>query len=320
MDILYKISKELGLGTLLEPPHQLHGGFIHRMYALFTDRGRYAVKLLNPHIMARPTAMENFRRAEALESMLEETDLPILPALSFRGRKMQESGGQFFYLYEYFDGRALKSDEITIQHCRRIGEILARIHGIERREAAFEREPLAIDWDDLIAQLAVNHPELHALLTANRDLLYESQARANEAFAKVPAVQTICHGDMDSKNVLWRGSDCRVIDLECLGRSNPYIELYELALCWSGLENCHVDLPRFRALISAYASAGGILPADWTVIHDANCGRLEWLEYNVLRALGIGCAESEIPIGVSEVQKTMAQISSYREIRNNLTF
>ena len=320
MDILLKIPEELGLGPPLEPPRPLRGGFMHRMYTLFTDRGQYAVKLLNPHIMARPDAMANFRRAEALESMLEQTDLPILPALTFRGRKMQESGGQFFYLYEYFDGCALKSDEITIPHCRRIGEILARIHGIERCEATFEREPLAIDWDDLITRLAANHPGLHALLAANRDLLYELQARANEAFPKVPAVQTICHGDMDSKNVLWHESDCRVIDLECLGRSNPYIELYELALCWSGLENCSVDIPRFRELISAYASAGGILPADWTVIHDANCGRLEWLEYNVLRSMGIGCSESEIPIGVSEVQKTMAQISCYRRIRNRLTF
>lgn len=287
---------------------------------MFTEHGQYAVKLLNPYIMARPTAMDNFRRAELLEWQLEKACIPILPALSFNGQKMQELNGQFFYLFEYFDGHALKSSEITARHCRRIGEILAQIHGIARRESTFEHEPLCINWDDLIDKLAAQHSELHALLAANRNLLYELQARANEAFADVPAVLTICHGDMDSKNVLWRASDCRVIDLECLNWSNPFIELYELALCWSGIEDCKIDFSRFRALIDAYESAGGILPDSWTTIHDANCGRLEWLEYNVFRALGVNCAEEEIPLGISEVKKTLSQLSCYRKIRRQSIF
>lgn len=33
---------------------------------------------------------------------------------------MQELDGQYFYVYEWFDGKSLKDDEITIEHCKKI--------------------------------------------------------------------------------------------------------------------------------------------------------------------------------------------------------
>ena len=68
--------------------------------------------------MQRKTAMANFIRAEQIESKLEQKNIPILPALSFNGRKMQEIDGEYFYLFDYFPGKALKSNEITADHCK----------------------------------------------------------------------------------------------------------------------------------------------------------------------------------------------------------
>lgn len=316
MDIISKIGNRLGLGSPVEPPRRLTGGFLHRMYSLSTGCGRFAVKLLNPHIMARPTAMDSFRRAEALETRLEAGNLPILPALTFGGRKMQEIGGQFFYVYDWFDGRSLRSEEICEAHCRTIGEALAQMHGIERREEGCDFEPMNIDWDFYIDRLWVAKPELGEMMRGHRALLSEGQARANEAFGRLPAVTAICHNDLDSKNVLWNRKGCKVIDLECLGWSSPYLELYETALCWSGIEECKIDPHRFGAFIRAYENAGGKLPADWTVVHDANAGRLGWLEYNLKRALGVDCSEEEVAVGEAEVRKTLAQLECCRKIRD----
>lgn len=318
IDFLYKAAKELHLGTVIEPPRSLTGGFMHRMYSLFTDRGRYAVKLLNPHIMVRPDAPGNFRSAEELESRLEHAGVPILPALTLSGRKMQLLDGQFFYVFDWFDGRALSGSEITADHCRIIGAQLARIHQIEQRDQPTDYEPFVIVWDALIEPLRDRNPELYALLMSHGDMLYEMLEMATGAFPRLPSVTAICHNDLDSKNVLWRSSECQIIDLECLGWSNPFLELYETALYWSGIEQCHVDEHLFAAFVRAYAEAGGALPADWTVVHDANTGRLGWLEYNLNRALGVGCSGEEIPIGISEVQKTLAQLIHYNEIRNRL--
>lgn len=330
--LLEKLCKEYNLGELTQSPIRLTGGFTHKMYSLFTTRGKYAVKLLNPFIMKRESAMYNYRTAEGFEKELEQTDIPILPALTVAGKKMQCMGGQYFYLYEWYDGKALKSEEITPYHCEKIGGILAKIHGLKLqkesrtgagagadiREKKYEREELHIDWDGYIEKLAVKNSELSLLLRENRALLYESQDKGNEAIKSLPTDVAICHNDMDSKNVLWNGEECRIIDLECLSYGSPVMELYELALCWSGYEVCNIDFNLFQSFIRAYEKAGGTLPTDWETIYYCNNGRLEWLEYNIKRALGIECSEEEIELGVEQVKETVAHVIYYHEAKEHI--
>lgn len=318
IELLKKICHQLNLGTMNTQPIPLKGGFMHKMYSLITTEGRYAVKLLNPYVMKRDTAMSNYHIAEKLEIALEQHGIPILPALIYGGRKMQEIDGQFFYLYEWYDGKALKGGEIKEIHCCEIGKLLAHIHGIDRREIQYERNEIRIDWDFYIEQLALHNTELHSLLAQSRSVLYESQEYGNAAIKRIPAVVSICHNDMDSKNVLWNGNDCRIIDLECLSYSSPFIELYEMALCWSGYEKCNIDFSLFGTLIRSYAEVGGQLLTDWKTLYDSNYGRLEWLEYNVKRALGIDCSEDEKKIGISEVRDTIAHVVYYHEAKHSI--
>lgn len=330
--ILEKLCKEYNLGELIQSPTRLTGGFMHKMYSLFTTQGKYAVKLLNPFIMQREDAMDNYRTAEVFERGLEQTDIPILPALTFDGKKMQCMDGQYFYLYEWYDGKALKSEEIRSYHCEKIGGILAKIHGWklpqtigagtevgqELCEVKYEREELHIDWDDYIEKLAGKNPELSELLRGNRALLYESQEKGNLAIKKLPTTLAICHNDMDSKNVLWNGDECRIIDLECLSYSSPVMELYELALCWSGYEVCNIDFALFQSFLRAYEKARGMLPTDWETVYYSNNGRLEWLEYNIKRALGIECSEEEIEMGIEQVKETMDHVLYYHEAKTEI--
>ena len=156
------------------------------------------------------------------------------------------------------------------------------------------------------------------MLKENRTLLYESQNNGNFAIKKLPSVVSICHNDMDSKNVLWSGTDCKIIDLECLGYSSPLMEMYELALCWSGYEKCEIDYELFRTFINSYAESGGRLPQDWETVYHSNYGRLEWLEYNIKRSLGIECSKEEIEVGISEVKETMAHVIFYHDAKYDI--
>ena len=81
---------------------------MHKVYKVDTDQGIYTLKLLNPFVMQRETAMANYAKAEQIEFLLEQHDIPILPSLSFGGRKMQEIDGQYFYIFDYFFGNPLK--------------------------------------------------------------------------------------------------------------------------------------------------------------------------------------------------------------------
>lgn len=318
LELLEKICQQYDLGKLEHKPYRLMGGFMHKMYSLFTSKGKYAVKLLNPYVMKRETAMENYSIAENLERKLEQADIPVLPALIFDGKKMQSIDGHFFYVFEWYDGKALKSEEIKETHCEKIGKLLAQIHNLDKREEPYDRDEIHIDWDSYITQLETKNRELSDLLKENRSLLYESQNNGNKAIKKIPPIVSICHNDMDSKNVLWVGDDCRIIDLECLSYSSPIMELYEMALCWSGYEECNINFNLFTTFIRSYVEAGGQLPSDLEILYDSNYGRLEWLVYNVKRALGIECSEEEIELGVSEVKETMAHVIYYYEAKKDI--
>lgn len=318
LELLNKICQQHHLGNLKVTPVALTGGFIHKMYSLFTDQGKYAVKLLNPFVMQRETARDSYRTAETLEQILEKNPLPVIPALTINGKKMHKIDGQFFYLYQWYDGHALKPEEIREVHCTTIGSILARIHNLDRKDTFRITKELHIDWDFYISQLRQKNRELYDLLHKHHTLLYESQERRNTASKKLPPVLAICHNDLDTKNVLWLNTDCRIIDLECLSYANPFMELYETALCWSGYEKCDIDYHLLSLFINSYAKSGGELPADWELLYDSNQGRLEWLEYNVKRSLGIECSKEEIEVGISEVKHTMTHIIYYHHARNDI--
>jgi len=88
-----------GLGKMIANVESVSGGLMHRMYKVITDSGVYAVKHLNAEIMKRPDAHGNYARAEKIEEILGNTDIPIVPAMVINGKKMQKIDDQFFYVF-----------------------------------------------------------------------------------------------------------------------------------------------------------------------------------------------------------------------------
>ena len=137
-DIIYNLFKQCHLGELSGDIIPVSGGLMHKMYKVQTARGSYAVKCLNPQIMKRPDIFENYARAEALEKILEENGLPIVPALIFDGKKMLELDGQYFYIFAWQEGHITDPENISKEQCFKAGEILGRIHALDSQNV----EPL----------------------------------------------------------------------------------------------------------------------------------------------------------------------------------
>lgn len=156
MSIFEKIEKKYNW-KLKEAPVRLNGGFMHKMYRLETEQGTYALKLLNSFVMQRETAMENYATAERLELVLEQRNIPILPALTFGVRKMQEIDGEYFYLFDYYDGKSLKGRKITEYHCTEIGKTLAEIHNIDKKHEDVNYEEMSINWSFYFAEMKNEH-------------------------------------------------------------------------------------------------------------------------------------------------------------------
>ena len=152
------------------------------------------------------------------------------------------------------------------------------------------------------------------------DILNESMEKGNSAINKLPNVKAIYHNDMDSKNVMWLNDEFKIIDLECLGYSNPYLELYELALCWSGYEKCNINFDLFKTFFNSYFKNTSLdTNIDWESIYYANNGRLEWLEFNIKRSLMIECdSQEEQEIGINEVKETIEHVVYYDKVKNEI--
>lgn len=314
------VVDELHLGNKITSLDRVSGGLTHKMYKVFTDKGRYVVKLLNPNIMKRETAIANFNRADELEEVLRQNHISAVYSIAFHGKKLQKIGDQYFYVYEWYDGKTLKDSEIKEENCQLIGEGLAQIHNIDLIYGQEELEEKNIDWNFYINLAKEKKSPIYEILLEKIDILNDSMYKGNEAIHKLPKVKAICHNDMDPKNVMWIDSEFKLIDLECLTYKNPYLELYELALCWSGCDRCKIDFSRFNVFFESYFANSRLdRNVNWEDLYYANNGRLEWLEFNIKRSLMIECdTKEEQELGISEVKETMKYIVYYDKIKNDI--
>ena len=185
VSIITKIAEKYDWEIIAEPVC-LSGGFMHKMYKISTQQGTFALKLLNPFVMQRETAMDNYAKAERIEILLEQQGIPILPALSLGGRKMQEIDGEYFYLFDYFPGKALKSNEITAEHCKEMGKALAEIHSVDKKHENKTYYEMSIDWNFYLAEMKHTDTKLYAMLKDALSVIQDSQNKGNQAQKNFP--------------------------------------------------------------------------------------------------------------------------------------
>ncbi len=292
-DFFEKLAIECRLGTLVTPVTGVPGGFQHKMFRLDTTSGPYACKVLNPEIMARPGASDNFDTAEGLETTLELAGLPVVAALSFDGKKRQLLDGIQFYLFPWVNGKSVLGSHITPTHCETAAALLARMHNIVPQpadEPFTEYYPtLCTDWESYIPQTEIACPELTTALRENLSLLHLAEEKQNQAVTALPAVLCISNGDMDPKNVLWTDDSPHLIDLECLDRDNPASHAIQLALQWSMADNHVLDTDKVIAFLRAYVREARWIgsPVDWPALLGLGYNWTDWAAYNLRRALGL---------------------------------
>lgn len=81
---LKKLGNKCNLGSILNNPVMVTGGLLHKMYHVITDKGEYAIKILNHNIMQRPEALNNMVNSEMISNALK-TDILLISAKAFNG-------------------------------------------------------------------------------------------------------------------------------------------------------------------------------------------------------------------------------------------
>lgn len=311
-----KLCKAMQLGEIVSEPEQISGGFLHRMCALETTKGKYAVKALNPQIMLRPTAMGNFINSERVANLVSK-NISAVPAKIFDGNSIQEIDGQFFLVFDWVNGRSLKVKETEKIHCIKVSEALADIHRTNFSELGIENDcnynTQTIDWNYYLHKGQESNSEWVDLLLENLNNVYDWTAKANESAKILASSMVISHRDLDPKNVLWVQDNPIIIDWECAGYVNPMQELVETAIYWSEDETGNIDKERFLTFIRTYKKRVGNLQTNWsTVLLNGFLGKLGWLEYSLKRSLWIECTDiEEQKLGTSQAIGTINSLKHY---------
>lgn len=317
-----KLCTILQLGEIVSEPEAISGGLLHRMYAIETTQGKYALKALNPQIMIRPFAMQNFIKSERIAN-IAANHIPALPAKIFNGTFMQEIDNQFYLVFDWVDGKSLKPKEINIVHCEKIGAILSDIHMTDFSEVGIMKDwsdKKQRDWNYYLQKGQETNTEWVNLLLENIDKLYDWNAMANKSAKLLASNMVISHGDLDPKNVMWNQDNPLLIDWESAGCINPMQDLIETAIYWSENKIGNIDKERFFAFIGGYKKRYGTLQADWRmVLANGFSGKLGWLEYSLKRSLWIECTdEEEQRMGTAQVTGTINSIRRYADMISEL--
>ncbi len=314
-----KLCNRLHLGEMISDPVAISGGLLHRMYAIETNQGKYAIKALNPMIMLRPVAMQHIMDSERIAAMAS-SNIPAVPAKTFNSTIMQEIDNQFYLVFDWVEGRSLKPHEINRAHSEKIGAILADLHRMDFSELGIMNDwsdnEQVIDWNYYLRKGQENNAVWVTLLRDTIDNLYEWNTQAKQSARHLSSHMVISHRDLDSKNVMWNQDNPIIIDWESAGYVNPMLELTKTAIYWSENEVGKIDKERFLAFINGYKMRYGTLQANWRkVLLNGFLGKLGWLEYSLKRSLWIECTDTEEQqMGTTQATGTIEAIRRYADM------
>ena len=318
-ELILTLMQTCGFGDIISPIKQVSGGFLHRMYMVVTEHGTYAVKCLNPEIMSREGVLDNYKRAEDIERILEKAEIPIVPAIIVNGKKMQNVGGQYFYLFRWQEGQITDWYHISDEQCYIAGNILGRIHAINPQETAHKEPEMShIDWHGYISKANEQNSEIATVLADNVRMLLDVEKEMNRARRSLPDVLCISNEDMDPKNIMWSDGQPYVIDLECLDYGNPVSHVLQLSLQWSGITTCSLVIEKVAAFFRGYLEAYDNGFRAYSDVFGLAYTWVEWLEYNIQRALGACIDEEERKMGISEVRNTIDRIKYIRSMEEEI--
>lgn len=318
-ELIADLMMKCGFGTVHFPIEPVTGGLMHRMYRVKTDSGIYAVKHLNPEIMGREGVFDNYARAEKIECLLEKEEIPIVPAITVSGKKMQHIEGNYFYVFHWQDGHITDWNNISNEMCHTAGNILGRMHAIQPQNVSHkEPECSNMNWQEYVRKANDEKNEIASILTDNVPLLLYAEKELNMARAFLPDVLCISDEDMDPKNMMWDKGSPWVIDLECLDYGNPISHVLQLALQWSGITTCSMDLEKMTAFFDGYLAAYDNGFRAYRDVFGLAYTWVEWLEYNVQRALGACADEAERTLGITETKNTIDRIRYIRGVEDEI--
>lgn len=279
--LLRAVCEKYELGKALQA-RVLTGGLLHRMFALKTTKGEFAVKVINPTILLRPKARGDLQRGEETAQKAARAGLPAVAAVFCAGKAVVDieyEGGQASVLvYPFVKGKSCYETLSRAQQ-KLLMETLCRLHQVLGKTEKTEKNQEAFDF----ARFAPLYKD-PLFLSLLPDIL-RVQALALLALQGEENVYVFSHGDMDRKNVLW-DEGLYLIDWESAAPIPRAQEMQDVALSFSQDEKGRIQTEVYQNLLSFYQALCPLSEKErQNGFYESFLPRLGWLFYNLERAV-----------------------------------
>ncbi len=265
------------LGEPLGDLKKIRGGFLHQIWQIATTTGQYCIKKLN--LNPTPENLQHIQQYHAITQAFQAKGVYALPANTINNQAYCQINEDVYLVFPWIQGHVLTPATTTSYYANKMAQVLAQLHTANitaeiTHAAAWDLKPLA--WQALGAtapQIAARLPQI-----LNWQQLYDEH---RDAFTEN---LIISHRDLYSQNVIWQEARAVIIDWEGAGWIHPQIEIFNLAINWSGFVSGNFDQAIFENIISTYQAAANTHFALRAPVIYASFGSwLGWLQYNILR-------------------------------------
>ncbi len=315
-DQLQTLFDNLKLGRVVVGPEKVSGGLLHRMWRVTTESGLYAVKHLNPEIMSRPNIEDIYILSEKIASAYASQGIPAIPAIVHNGSPLHKCGHDTVMIYKWFDGVPAVVGSIDPNRNFKIGAIIAALHQYQPEIEGLDRPAFTgfdeKHWHDLLKQAREKSASWIMDFEKVISEIIVLSSEYSHATNTLSSETLISHRDMDQKNVLWTDDNKPlIIDWEAAGMTNPAMELFDMALNWSGMAKTDEGLDAFASFIRGYKSVRKAPETDAKAAFLGIIGNwLEWIEYNMRRSVGDQFDDEDKSLGAKEVSSTLKTVMS----------
>jgi Ser/Thr protein kinase RdoA (MazF antagonist) len=304
-----KLCESLSIGILTDEPMPVYGGLSHKMYAITTTQGKYAVKILNPQRI-------DLKSAELSEQIanIAVKRIPAVPAKIFNNKSVQEIEGQLFLVFDWVEGNNVEYDDITIEHSKIMGAILADIHKTDFSALNISSDDSPhidlIDWNFYLQKGELCNTVWVDLMKNNINMLYDYYLKAIEASNSLVDKNIISHRNLDPRNVIWNGYKPYIVDWEDAEMINPLYDFINTAIHWSIFNK-----DKFLAFAHSYNEKNRLPAINWrNVLYIRYIEMLDWLVYNLKRSLKMNCTDpDEQQTGTEHVEYMIHEIIEFSD-------